>query len=175
MFCLWLTSTSVPPAHPWVHLCDEFLSAGTSLSNSFFLSTVGDTGKAQPGSQVTGKAAVQWVQNSKEEAAECSCQHQLSVSCYRERLVLLLVLYGFRQKAFMCSFLIQVRKKKWLKYRMGGLPYSQSVLGRVQVPACKSLFSWALRTEGPVQQVHRWGSSTRIGACLHEDTLMIPL
>lgn len=33
MFCLWLTS--VPPAHLQVHLCDEFLSAGTSLPNSF--------------------------------------------------------------------------------------------------------------------------------------------
>lgn len=28
VFWLGLTSTSVPPAHPQVHLCDEFLSAG---------------------------------------------------------------------------------------------------------------------------------------------------
>lgn len=47
---------------------------------------------------------MEWVQNSKEEAAECSCQRQLSVSCYRERVVLQLVLYGLQAEGFYVQF-----------------------------------------------------------------------
>lgn len=58
------------------------------MSNSFFPRTVGDTGKAQPGFQVTGKAAVERVQNSKQEAAllaSVTCVLLLGETCISVR------------------------------------------------------------------------------------------